>query len=429
MIEPDEHRSCSADAVDHRPAIGHQIARGASDPDAHSLADVADVDVVGCHHYQDSFAAILTGADRPLGGVIWRAAELVCEPQNPHDDKAVAVHIEGKKVGHISRSLNASVFASICSAGCGELPAATVQCRVWALLKDGFWYARVTLDPTEPPGPEFTYVEEANWPGPSSPDAREQRTPEALDRWIEEVNRIGSYRGMFYNEYKDTIYATMAAGDLDAALTLLAGCNDAAFAYASASGTGVDRWPTERSAIVYRKLKRYRDEVAVLERLLRVVTPIDRTKGLQQRLARACELANQPQSPLCTDPQPPPAPDPEWIALENARPSFELAVSEDVTVWCQPRFFPVVEHILTAHSVDPGNQLLTHAVLREDRTGGNWFVAAFVDGWRVGHVSWPHSPQLREALREPNARGTDCVVKCTMTVANGRRTVMLRRGE
>ncbi|WP_164887553.1 HIRAN domain-containing protein [Paenirhodobacter populi] len=61
-----------------------------------------DFDIVGESYYQDALAAI--AGPKTEGGVEHVCtARLVPEPSNPHDPNAVAVHIGGRKVGHLSR--------------------------------------------------------------------------------------------------------------------------------------------------------------------------------------------------------------------------------------------------------------------------------------------------------------------------------------
>lgn len=59
-------------------------------------------DVVGESYYQDALVQ-LTGGARAGRPVTIALAQLVAEPENPHDRNAVAVHIAGMKVGHLNR--------------------------------------------------------------------------------------------------------------------------------------------------------------------------------------------------------------------------------------------------------------------------------------------------------------------------------------
>jgi HIRAN domain len=61
--------------------------------------------VVGTSHYQD---AMLELAPREADEAIRveKVAVLVPEPDNPHDPNAIAVHIDGRLVGYLSREEN-----------------------------------------------------------------------------------------------------------------------------------------------------------------------------------------------------------------------------------------------------------------------------------------------------------------------------------
>lgn len=64
------------------------------------------VRVVGTSHYQDALRelAARAGDDEVRREVI---AEFVREPENPHDPDAIAVHVDGRLVGYLSRAENA----------------------------------------------------------------------------------------------------------------------------------------------------------------------------------------------------------------------------------------------------------------------------------------------------------------------------------
>jgi hypothetical protein len=65
--------------------------------------DECNVEVVGESHYVPGIeAALLKGFTRiPRSGEYFTQAELVREPNNPHDGYAVAVHIAGRQVGYM----------------------------------------------------------------------------------------------------------------------------------------------------------------------------------------------------------------------------------------------------------------------------------------------------------------------------------------
>ena len=88
------------------------------------------VDVVGVSQYQDVIEAAAEA------GALVRAA-LMLEDDNPHDDQAVAVHINGRRAGYLSRA-NARLYrADLAAAGQPDL---TVRCK--AKIVGGFETAR-----------------------------------------------------------------------------------------------------------------------------------------------------------------------------------------------------------------------------------------------------------------------------------------------
>lgn len=65
-----------------------------------------DFDIVGESHYQDALERIVGG--RTDESVEFEClASLICEDDNPYDSNAVAVYINGYKVGHLARPVAA----------------------------------------------------------------------------------------------------------------------------------------------------------------------------------------------------------------------------------------------------------------------------------------------------------------------------------
>jgi hypothetical protein len=88
------------------------------------------VDVVGVSQYQD----VLEAAAEEGATV---RATLLLEDSNPYDDQAVAVHIDGRRAGYLSRA-NARLYrADLAAAGAER---ATVRCN--ARIVGGFETAR-----------------------------------------------------------------------------------------------------------------------------------------------------------------------------------------------------------------------------------------------------------------------------------------------
>jgi hypothetical protein len=84
------------------------------------------VDVVGVSQYQ----RVLESAGEK-GDVV--VATLVLEDSNPHDDRAVAVQIDGQRAGYLSRANARTYRADLAAAG---TPDCTVRCK--AKLVGGF---------------------------------------------------------------------------------------------------------------------------------------------------------------------------------------------------------------------------------------------------------------------------------------------------
>jgi hypothetical protein len=84
------------------------------------------VDVVGVSQYQ----RVLESAGEK-GDIV--AATLVLEDSNPHDDQAVAVHIDGQRAGYLSRANARAYRADLIAAGTPDL---IVHCK--AKIVGGF---------------------------------------------------------------------------------------------------------------------------------------------------------------------------------------------------------------------------------------------------------------------------------------------------
>ena len=93
-------------------------ARSAPAAVVHELEGDGDfeTDVVGESYYQDALEAI-AGPKTKSGVELEVKARLVPEPENPHDANAVAVYIEGRKVGHLPRDMAAEWVATLARRG------------------------------------------------------------------------------------------------------------------------------------------------------------------------------------------------------------------------------------------------------------------------------------------------------------------------
>jgi hypothetical protein len=63
------------------------------------------VRVVGTSHYQDALLE-LSGREADEEIRLEKIATFIPEPDNPHDPNAIAIHIDGRLVGYLSRNEN-----------------------------------------------------------------------------------------------------------------------------------------------------------------------------------------------------------------------------------------------------------------------------------------------------------------------------------
>ena len=82
-------------------------------------------DIVGESNYQDALLNIAGGHNR-AGHEIECQAELRPEPNNPYDSNAVAVFIDGRKVGYLGRDVAADYLTRLAETGAAG---ATVRCN------------------------------------------------------------------------------------------------------------------------------------------------------------------------------------------------------------------------------------------------------------------------------------------------------------
>lgn len=81
-----------------------------------------DLEIVGEFHYQDTLEQLCGG--RCEGGHEKQVeATLIHEDQNPHDNKAIAVLIEGKLVGYLDRKTARNFRRQLAVAGAAGAPA------------------------------------------------------------------------------------------------------------------------------------------------------------------------------------------------------------------------------------------------------------------------------------------------------------------
>lgn len=219
------------------------------------------------------------------GGYLEVSGTIQREPENPADPHAIAVHVEGEKVGYLPGYLARTI----------DLPsggAQAVQIQIFTeLLPKGLraeawaWLGR---------GPaKWQYSETERPPMSSSAKAAAHQT--SIDQMVTDALAGGGDRaesfhrglvgGVHYLQLVEPIKQLKRDGRLDDALVL---CY-AAIEGAEGARNGLEPAPfyTEQAAIIHRKLGQRDKEAAVLRRWLAYCPP-DRRKGssIKERLDR-----------------------------------------------------------------------------------------------------------------------------------------------
>jgi hypothetical protein len=212
---------------------------------------------------------------------------LVPEPENPVDPDAVAVHIEGERVGYLpgyaaqdvtlpegsARPVEVQIFTQLLPKG--------LRAEAWAWLGEG--------------APEWEWSEQNRPPMTSAAKSRvehEQRremVQNAADGSQVRAAQFeaGTVSGVHYLELIEPIKQLKRDGKLEEALTLCYAAIEGAEGSARAEDTSPAPWYTEQAAIIFRKLGDRDGEVAVLQRWLDACPPKYRAQSrLGERLAK-----------------------------------------------------------------------------------------------------------------------------------------------
>lgn len=374
-----------------------------------------DIEATGESYRREAIAEVFTAAGRPLGGVIMRIAVLVADPDNKYDSNAVMVFVDGQHVAWVPAELapgvQAVVNAHVAETG-QHLP---VPARLWACFENGQWSGRVTLALSGATEPEWSYVDQAAWPGNRSPDGSERLTQTGFIQRIRDTENAALVRGQSFEVLRPHIAEAKTSGDVTRALELLNECIDAAERQALVSCLRPTVWPTEQAAILFRKQKDYRSEIDVLERFLAADPSHEGTKGLRERLAKARSLIGDT------------TPVPEPVSASNPRLSVPpyLDISEadlvSVTLPAAVELSYEAEHQDTITAVfaeagaSMGTALEIPAVLREIFPPDKRYsvVAVYAGGRLVGYVNSPlYRDQVLEVLHSPAVAGKTAVVRC-----------------
>ncbi|WP_152916220.1 hypothetical protein [Arthrobacter sp. RIT-PI-e] len=241
--------------------------------------------------------AVVALVDRyqlPERGYFEAGAWLQREPENPVDVDAVAVIVEGEKVGNLpsyrARALQLP-------------PQASTEVRYQLHVLQGEKWAAKAFIWLGPGAPQWTYSADS----PPALTSR-QRTLAAAKQQSEMVREAlegggdrarqfqrGMYQGVHYLQLVEPIKQLKREDRLEEALALC---------YQAIKGAEQDRggrepapWYTEQAAIVHRKLGQHQEEITVLERWLSM-TPPDRRGGstIAERHRKCVEKKGLPKA-------------------------------------------------------------------------------------------------------------------------------------
>lgn len=230
--------------------------------------------------------ALFTSRGRTAGGLLELVGQLVPEPGNPVDTNAVAVHVEGERVGYLPGYL-----ASQITLPAGAVAACAVQ--LWG-AQDGDRLRVVGWVAAGPDPLPWPHTKE----DPAAVTVAQQRTERAMATtdMVDEAltsndpERVAQFRrGMVgryhYLETVEPIQQLKREGRLLEALELCYGAIDAA--ERDRAGREPAAWYTEQAAIIHRKRGERDQEVAVLQRWLEACPPQRRDGSkIGQRLAK-----------------------------------------------------------------------------------------------------------------------------------------------
>jgi hypothetical protein len=236
---------------------------------------------------KDAVASLARRYGVEAGGYLELDGVLQREPENPADPSAVAVHVEGERVGYLpgyiaravdlsqsgARSVNVQIFTEVVAKG--------LRGEAWAWLGVG--------------APQWEWSK-GNRPPMSSrakagahhADVTEMVT-DALEGGGDRAAQFtaGMVNGIHYLQLIEPIKELKRDGRLEEALTLCYAAIEGAEASAARERLEPAPWYTEQAAIIHRKLGQRDEELAVLERWLKAC-PSDRRDGsrIQERLAK-----------------------------------------------------------------------------------------------------------------------------------------------
>lgn len=235
----------------------------------------------------DNLTALFIAHRLTNGGLLELPAQLVAEPENPADSNAIAVNVEGARIGYLPGYLAAQTSR--------RDEARDAQVQLWGTSTPGGlrvrgWVAAGTGRVDWP-------YDSGNPPAVTTHERRAERTADTrrmIDRGLDGGgSRAASFKeGMVgphhYLETVEPIKQLKREKRLDEALVLCYGA--IAAAERARDGREPAPWYTEQAAIIHRKLGQRAEEEAVLRRWLRIC-PSDRRdeSQIQERLGKLIE--------------------------------------------------------------------------------------------------------------------------------------------
>ena len=235
---------------------------------------------------KEAVAAMLDRHVQGDAGMLIIDGALHREPHNPADSNAVAVHVEGERIGCLP-----GYVAQLVNLSAGASRPVPVQ-FFYVKQGNGAWRGEAWswLSSGEP---QWQFTEQA--PPPMTAAERRKANAASTDKMIEEAVAGGGARaaqftdaavnGIHYLQTVEPIQELKRQGRLDEALAL---CYLAIEGAERARGEGSPApWYTEQAAIIHRKLGQRSEEIAVLQRWLKA-TPSGQRNGssIAERLSK-----------------------------------------------------------------------------------------------------------------------------------------------
>ena len=238
--------------------------RGEVPPEALKfMASGGSLGVVGESHYRDAIEAV-TGGPKVEGIPMITWATLVAEHDNPYDDHAVGVFIDGRKVGHVGRE-DAGAFWPLIERIQAKGRVAYCRADIYGdrnrpASDRGYG---VTLYASGPEGQADLIARVIDGKSKAEIAAARPALPTGKE------TGPGTLRGHHHSAWHPEVDRLRDRGDQSAAVGLLLEIVAATEAESRAEGFGVAPAAYETLAVIYRQRKDQASEVAILERFAR----------------------------------------------------------------------------------------------------------------------------------------------------------------